>query len=75
MFPYNNQMISIMYLRLLMKESEERRIHTRHPKYFSWKRSGRLGARKLGILLMRIGGKLVYWGTPPYVPPLPDEVS
>ncbi|GHO83807.1 hypothetical protein [Dictyobacter formicarum] len=74
MFPYNNQMLSLMYIRMLLKESEQKRIHAPvSNRHFSWRRAGRLSVRKLGILLMRVGGKLVYWGTVPYDSPLPDE--
>lgn len=74
MFPYNNQMLSLMYVRMLLKESEQKRIQARlSNRHFSWQRASRLCVRKLGILLMRVGGKLVYWGTPPYASSLPDE--
>ncbi|GCE30501.1 hypothetical protein KDA_59850 [Dictyobacter alpinus] len=72
MFSYNNQIVSWMYLRALMKEASERRTLAASSRRFSWKRGPRLMLRKTGILLMRIGGKLVYWGTPQYSDPVAE---
>ncbi|GCE08477.1 hypothetical protein [Dictyobacter aurantiacus] len=61
MFPYNNQILPLMFVRILVQEPEqERRLSDRQ---FSWQRAARKAVRRLGITLMRVGGKMVYWGT------------
>lgn len=80
--PYDNQMFTLLYthvcadFRAFLKERALKKRNNVHKstRYVFWQRISKLGARKLGILLMRMGGKLIYWGTPLYTPPLPDEV-
>ncbi|GLV55167.1 hypothetical protein KDH_20140 [Dictyobacter sp. S3.2.2.5] len=53
MFPYNNQMMTLMFVRILVEEPEQE-PHVADRK-FSWQRATRKSVRRLGITLMRAG--------------------
>jgi len=45
--------------------NQQRQPRKQNPRPSIWKRRGRYLVRRLGILLMRIGGKLIYLGQNP----------
>ncbi|HTI15348.1 MAG TPA: hypothetical protein VL461_12425 [Dictyobacter sp.] len=63
MSPEQYQLMSALCLRSMIKEMRDTCDYKETKRRSSLRRSARLAMRRLGILMMRVGGKLVYLGT------------